>query len=444
MTAKNLGILLGSLASAGIVNFAQAQSSDALLDKLVQKGILTQQEAADLRKEASSDFTKAYQVKTGLPSWVTSLRIGGDFRGRYDMIQGDNEDFRDRHRFRYRLRAGAVATMMENFEVGFRLTSGEQQGNFGGDPISGNATLQNNGSKKFVFVDLAYARWSPVISDSLRNATTIGKMENPFVFSDLVFDADYTPEGIGSQFVFALNEEHAFKLNLGGFALDELSNSSRDPYFFGGQARWDAKWSKKLDTSLGVMAFSIYRSDSLVNAAVPDINFGNTREGAAGELAHYFNPVYGDVGVGYNLDEFPIHGFYPGAFPVRIVADVLHNPAAPTRNSAFSAGILLGKSGKKGTWDLSYRYRFIEADANYEEFVESDFGAFYPSGGGGFRAGTNLKGHVVKVNYSAAHSLTFGVSYILAELLQEDAFVGPGQDDDTLTSRLLVDAIWKF
>jgi len=370
--------------------------------------------------------------------------IGGDFRGRYDMIQGDNEDLRDRHRFRYRLRAGAVATMMENFEVGFRLTSGEQQGNFGGDPISGNATLQNNGSKKFVWVDLAYAKWTPVISSTLRNTTTIGKMENPFVFSDLVFDGDYTPEGIGSQFVFAPNDRNAFKLNLGGFVLDEISNSSRDPYFFGAQARWDAKWSSKLDTTLGVMGYSIYRSDSLINAAVADVNFGNTREGAAGELAHEFNPVYADVGVGYNLEEFPIDGFYSGSFPIRFVADVMHNASAPTRNSAFSGGIIVGKSGKKGMWDLSYRYRFVEADANYEEFLESDFGAFYPSGGGGYRAGTNLKGHVVKLNYSPAHSLTVGVAYVLAELLQEDAYVAPGQDDNTLTSRLLVDAIWKF
>ena len=301
--AKNLGILLGSLASVGLANFGGAQSSDALLDKLVQKGILTQKEAQELREEADNDFTKAYQVKTGLPSWVTSLRVGGEFRGRYDMIQGDNDDLTDRHRFRYRLRAGVFATMMENFEVGFRLTSGEQQGNFGGDPISGNATLQNNGSKKFVWVDLAYARWSPVISDTMRNATTIGKMENPFVFSDLVFDADYTPEGIGSQFTFAPNDKHGFKLNLGGFVLDEISNSSRDPYFLGAQARWDAKWSPKWDTTMGVMAFTIYRSDSLINAAVPDVNYGNTREGAAGELDHYFNPVYGDVAVGGQHDD---------------------------------------------------------------------------------------------------------------------------------------------
>ena len=88
MNTKNLGIVLGSLASAAIINSGHAQSSDALLDKLVQKGILTQQEAADLRDQADNDFTKAYQVKSGLPDWVTTLRIGGDFRGRYEMFHG--------------------------------------------------------------------------------------------------------------------------------------------------------------------------------------------------------------------------------------------------------------------------------------------------------------------------------------------------------------------
>src|SRR6185503_16553358 len=42
---------------------AQAQSADALLDKLVDKGILTTKEANELRQEANAGFRKAYQVK---------------------------------------------------------------------------------------------------------------------------------------------------------------------------------------------------------------------------------------------------------------------------------------------------------------------------------------------------------------------------------------------
>src|SRR5688572_678965 len=78
------------------------QSGDAIIDKLVDKGILTVDEANELKEEADKGFTSGYQVKSGIPDWVTSLRIGGDFRGRYEMFNTDEANFTDRHRFRYR------------------------------------------------------------------------------------------------------------------------------------------------------------------------------------------------------------------------------------------------------------------------------------------------------------------------------------------------------
>lgn len=87
--------------------------------------MLTEQEAKELKQEANQDFTKAYQVKSGLPEWVTSLKLGGDFRGRYEGFFGEDPAFKERTRLRYRVRAGLTATLKDNFEVGFRLTSDE-------------------------------------------------------------------------------------------------------------------------------------------------------------------------------------------------------------------------------------------------------------------------------------------------------------------------------
>src|SRR5688500_17399999 len=224
-----------------------AQSADAIIDKLVDKGILTVDEANELREESDKGFSSSYQVKSGLPDWVTSLRIGGDFRGRYEMFTAaddtylasphTDDTFVDRHRFRYRIRPGIVATIKDNFEVGFRLTSSEAQGSFGGDPISGNTTFQDNASKKFAYIDLAYAKWTAFHTPLWSGTFTIGKMENPFVFSDMVFDGDYTPEGAAQQFSFNIAETHSLKLNFGEFWIDEISTSSRDPYMFGAQLR---------------------------------------------------------------------------------------------------------------------------------------------------------------------------------------------------------------
>ena len=150
--------LAGALALAAMGTTAQAQSSDALIDKLVDKGILTVKEANGLREEADKDFNKALQSKNGTPDWVTGLKLSGDIRLRYDGISFDHENGGpgvagqgDRNRLRYRLRVGVTASLMDNFEVGMRLTSAENKstGNNGmGDPISGNDTLTSNASKK--------------------------------------------------------------------------------------------------------------------------------------------------------------------------------------------------------------------------------------------------------------------------------------------------------
>ena len=50
----------------------------------MDKGILTTKEANDLKREADQGFTKAYQLKSGMPDWVTSFKLNVDFRARYE------------------------------------------------------------------------------------------------------------------------------------------------------------------------------------------------------------------------------------------------------------------------------------------------------------------------------------------------------------------------
>ncbi len=447
---------------------AMGQSADALIDKLVDKGILTVKEANQLRDEADKDFSKGFAVKSGMPDWVTSLRIGGDLRGRYDDIWNDDPTFQDRGRFRYRLRPSIIATLRDNFEVGLRLTTGEPRESFGGDPISGNVSYGDNGSKKFIYVDQAYGKWTAFNTPSWSGVLTLGKMENPFVFSDILFDPDYTPEGFAQQFGYNIDEKHSLKGNFGQFILDELSNSSGDPFMFGAQARLESVWSPKITTSLGLSALVISSEEQLsetpavttlvqpVNAqgapvgapvtitrtaaanAVPNVNSGNSRN-AAGVLTQDYNPIVADASFTYTLDHF---WQYNAPFPIRIAGDYLHNPGADRNNTGYSVGITFGKSGKKGLWDVSYRWKSLEGDSWYEEMVDSDFGAVYgpPSSGRlPYRAGTNVEGHIFRFNYSPYDSLTIGVTYYLASPINP---LPAGFNEDT--GRLQVDAIWKF
>jgi hypothetical protein len=424
-----------------------AQSADALIDKLVEKGILTVQEANDLREEADQNFSSAYQVKSGMPDWVNSFKLNGDLRLRYDGIHADLPALVDRNRFRYRLRFGATAVMNDNLEVGFRLMSGEGTTLVGvSDPISGNTTFDNNGAKKGLFIDLVYAKWSPLHGPNWSGAFTAGKMENPFVFSEVVFDPDYTPEGFGQQLAYTFNDQHALKFNLGEFVLDEISGSSRDPYLVGAQIRFDSAWTPKLQTSIGASALAITGVESLSNAAVPDQNRGNTRidQGTATTpnfvLAHEYTPFVIDASLTFTLDSFP---FYAGAFPIKFAGEYINNPGADGKDEAYAIGITFGKSGKRGTWDLTYKWKHLEADYWYEELVDSDHGAFYqtapPGGRSAYGAGTNLRGHYIKAAYSPYDSFTVGLTYYLFDLIDQSP---PGSDSQT--GRIQVDGIWRF
>jgi hypothetical protein len=441
-----VGLAVGGLCFLGDPRPAAAQSADALIDKLVEKGILTVKEGNQLREETDKDFTRAYSVKSGLPDWVTSFRINGDMRGRYEGFYAPQAAFVDRSRLRYRLRAGFTATIQDALEVGFRLTSGEASGGFGGDPISGNTSLSDNGSKKFVYFDLAYGKWSPTINEQWSAATTFGKMENPYVFpSTMMFDKDYTPEGLAQEIVFRPDDRHTLRLVGGFFILDEVRTQSEDPYMLGGQLRWDAVWTPKISSTLGVGMFGILGGTgfALTNGAVPNIGGGNTRQPGTGALAFNYNPVYLDAGFTYNFEKGPM---YNAAFPVTLSGDYAYNGGASGQdNIGYTAGVTFGKAGKKGLWQFDYRYTYLGADAWYEEFPESDFGAYYaatqPNSGNsaGYFSGTNVKGHWFKLSYSPYDALTFSVAYFLTELIRE---VPNGSDSQM--GRLQVDAVWKF
>lgn len=451
------GVLLAALTLAP---FTQAQSSDAIIDKLVEKGILTVKEAKDLRDEADKDFSKSYAAKSGLQEWVQALKINGDLRGRYEGFFRDEATLAHRDRFRYRMRLGVTANIVESFEVGVRLASGDA----GSDPISTNQSMQDNGTKKGVTIDLAYGKWTPINNSTMNASLAVGKIENPFVFSDMVFDGDYTPEGVGEQLGFNLGD-HALKFNLGQFILDEVGGSERDPWMFGAQARFDSSWSKEIQTSLGVGWLTLQNEDFLrerpattrtVTAAdgganpvittttasndVPNVNRGNSRD-AAGNLRYNYQPIVADAAITYNLESFP---FYTGPFPVKLAGDFMHNPEADDRNNAYSVGLTLGKAGKKGTWELSYRYKVLGGDVWWEEVVDSDFGAYYGAGGrygvsAGYQAGTNVRGHIFKVGYSPYDFVSLNATYFLTEAIDKVP-----TDSGSSIGRLQVDASLKF
>ena len=458
-TTTKLALCAGAAALAALAPQSHAQSSDALIDKLVSKGILTVNEAKDLREDSDKDFNTAFAAKTGMPDWVTGYTFNGSFRGRYEQFSSDYNTgggALDKSRLRYRLLLGMTVNMKDNLEAGFRIGSGDQKVAGVGNPLSQNSTMGDNWSDKGLYVDLAYGKWTPISGGDWTLSATFGKMERDVVFSDttwMLIDPDLTPEGGAIQGSYAINKNHSINFSGEGFILDaNPKNSTHQPTMGGIQAAWKAKWNDKWNSSLGVAAYAIISPEQLTsstnNAAsnVALINQGNTR-GANGAPLYNFNPIVADASVTYTLDKFPL---YEGAFPITLKGEILNNPGAPKNNDGYWAGITFGKSGKKHTWDLSYRYEYLESDAWYDQLCDDDNVAFYknttPGGASGYIGGTNIKGHFIKFNYSLTDSLTFSTTCYLNSLINPSQITGATTTAEPQSNvmHFFADIIWKF
>src|SRR5205085_951348 len=130
----------------------------------------------------------------------------------------------------------------------------------------------------------------------------IGKMDNPFSLSNMLWDYDINPEGAALQLAYNLNDRHTLKANGAFIVLDEINQGvgavpsiggSHDPYVYGAQFLWESKWTPKIESSLGVAAFNIGARDSLSAKVQPFYNSGNSRDAATGLLKYNFNPIIG-------------------------------------------------------------------------------------------------------------------------------------------------------
>jgi hypothetical protein len=183
----------------------------------------------------------------------------------------------------------------------------------------------------------------------------------------------------------------------------------------------------------------------LTTGNVPYQNQGNTRS-AGGVLLNHYNPIVADANVTYALDSFPL---YTGVFPIKVGGEYINNPGADKNNMGFWVGATLGKSGKKHTWDLTYRYEYLQADAWYDQLVDDDMVAYYQNapvgaaGGTGAVGGTNVKGHMVKLNYSITDSLTFSLTGYVTDLVDQK-LTGNVLEPDSTMIHVMADLMWKF
>lgn len=308
--------------------------------------------------------------------WYEKVKLGGDFRHRYELIQDDSKDA-DRHRMRIRMRLAMNVEIVEGLTVGARFATGSD------DPVSTNQTLTDAFTTKGWHLDRAFFNWQPVKAKGF--SVTGGKMGLPFMTvegTDLIWDGDLSPEGIAAGYKTKASEKVEIFMSAAYFNVMERK-SENDSYMGGGQAGMRVEASDEAWISLGGGYFD-YEEIKGYGSLYDGSFFGNSSMDDGGE----------DVFAGdYNLAEaFGEFGFKSDKMSLVVYGDYVNNTAADSVNTGYLIGATFKHGKDRGNIKLYGNYRKLEADAVLGVFTDSDF-----CGGG-----TDGKGWKVGASYGLA------------------------------------------
>ncbi len=312
-------------------------------------------------------------------SWTDSISFSGDLRPRYESIDEDGEEGRQRGRFRIRL--GMTADVNDNVRAIVRLASG------GSNPVSTNQSFDGGFSRKDIGIDQAYVDWAP--NDATH--VYVGKMKNPFVRAGghaLIWDSDLNPEGVA-----LLWESGAFFATAATLFVEERS-STDDSILFAVQG--GAEFEVAGDSDLRVGASYYDYSETIGNAPFYDGNARGNTVDANGNLVFDYS----------QLEIFAEWSLKVGDMPLSVFADFVRNSDASTNDTGIAFGAQVGKASAPGSWQASWAWQDLEADAVIATFTDSDFGG----------GGTDGSGHVLKAEYALAENWVLGGTLFLNEI----------------------------
>lgn len=375
---------------------AAPSEMEVLLAKLVEKGVITFAEAEKILGEtkeiAAAEQKKSESKQAKLPDWIANTKFKGDVRLRYQNEDTEEDRGNARNRGRFRLRVGASTKVADGWEAGFGIASGSDA-----DPRSTNQTLQDSFAKKSLWIDYAYAKYSPAKWLSLVG----GRFGNPIWRpSDLLWDSDINPEGAGVMINVPINDRFSFFTNATFFIVDEVSGGT-DPLLAAFQPGFN--WNITKDTGLKV-AGTYYAFSSVKGKTLDWSGSTNTKVTGDGLKYDYSAPAFSA--------QLTCDKLFPDIIPyAALFGEYISNPDPSRENKGYIAGLTFGdkKLNKLGDWQFQYAYRRLERDAWIDAFPDSDF-----QGGK-----TGVKGHEFILNLGITKNVSFGIDYYRTEKIKD-------------------------
>jgi len=348
---------------------------------------------------------------------VSALKLSGDFRLRYEHT--GNQQLLDpppagqnasRDRGVLRFRAGLTMPVNEMFSLGARLVTGNPD-----DPNSTDETIGNFVDDLTISLDRAYLEFN------YKNLMlTGGKFQNPFrTKTDIVWDDDVNPQGIGGRYTFAGLGKVTPRI-VGLFELIDEFSTSDDSYMWGGQFELGIQPSSAL-TLTAAAAYQDYTINSLGNSNSGDWGTNNIKPDSSGYLSD-FNLLDFIGIVQYNTSE---------RFPLRVVGDYVKNLGAEVEDDqGFSVDAYLGRVSNRNDVRFQYGYSQVETDAVLAAFSHDN--TTQP---------TNYMQHTFNIDFVLLPNTVFTGTFYLYRRNKATATIS---DTSTYAKRLRLNLLLRF
>lgn len=321
--------------------------------------------------------------------WVDKLEVSGDFRLRYEANSSDGP-IPSWDRGVLRGRFGAAYKLSDRVTLGGRIVTGDAD-----NPRTSDTTIGSFNGDFDISLDQAYVAFT---NNDL--FLTGGKFAKPFISTELVWDGDVNPQGLGGHFEFFDTERSAARF-AGIYFLINQSIFEKGSDMLGGQVSLDFRIQDNWNVSLSTAYYDY--NIGLLNPTVPGGARGNN---VTDDRLHYVS----DFNLWDTVGTLSYNGF-GDRWPVRLVADYVKNLGAEvSQDSGYGFDLFAGNLNQPGHFLFRYGYSQVETDAVLGMFSNDNI--VYP---------TNYELHTFSVDYALREHTFVGLTSYLYRHLEWDA-----------------------
>ncbi len=419
MVKKFLWIMVAACLTA-CPGLASAGETDVLVQKLVEKGVLTPYEAQIVLDETKQEVAKqnAKGTNDAIPTWIQTTKIKGDFRTRYEHRENKGSPSTRLSRERIRVRLGLESKINDQTKVGIGMATGRP-----GDPRSRNITLGSSGyeaanentpaSGKSILLDYAFAQYKPVDFATL----TAGKFQNPlWQPNDMIWKGDITPEGLAANVSFSpfqgfdlfMNDMVFVMRNTETATVSSTNNDSINMAALQPGFNWAVSDSINLKG-----AASYYLFQNIEGSTVQAKSSGTNSKAVDGTSYKY---GYDSVSPSLEMGVKNPFGETMGAYIpyAAVFGDYIYNVDSHHPNTGrggFDSGVRIGyeKVSDKNQWQSKFVYSKLGRDAWLDAFTDSDR----------YQGKTNTRSYEAAIEYGIGKNSSIALDYYYSTLLSK-------------------------